>query len=333
MTKMDFSRTMDKALVHRVAVAEVFVTGAVAAAEGEYRIGVQVPRHHGMYGDALHTTGRYDPMFFLEACRQSTYVVVHLFHDVPLDRNFILRDVAVRVVDSDLLAIGETPTEAVLHVRVQRQFRNRDRALTGMRVGYQVVIDGRVAVECELSASWITAREHDALRTRSREDLGLGARPTACPAARRAPAELVNRRVPLNVVISRPVRDDRGGHRAALIADTTHPSLFDHPLDHLPGMLEVEACRQLALASLGPGWRLDRLSARFREFAEFDLPTHCVTDLPEPQDGDQDGVRVPVRVVQAGRTVLEAEVGLVRVPDTADGTGSEITPMALVASR
>src|SRR5882757_5189612 len=324
---MDFSRTLDKAVVHRVAVAEVFTTAAERVSADEFRIAVQVPRHHGLYSDSRRPTGGHDPMFFLEACRQSYYVVAHLFHDVPMRRNFILRDVNLRVTDADLLAFGETPTEAVVHASVKRRLRDRERALAGMLMAFQVVIDGDVAVECEINASWITASEHDALRARSRESLGLGPTPTACPVPPRADSDLVNRRSPLNVVISEPRQDDRGAQQAVLIADTTHPSLFDHPLDHLPGMLEVEACRQLALATLGAGWRLDTLSARFREFAEFDLPAHCVADFSGARPVE--AVLVPARVVQAGRCVLEAKLGLVAVPDSAE---FEQIPMALVAS-
>lgn len=327
MTKLDFSRTLDKAVVHKVAIAEVFLTDATRVSGDEYHIGVQVPRHHGMFGDLRDTAGRYDPMFFLEACRQGVYVVAHMFHGVPMDRHFILREATLRVVEPELLAIAETPTEAVVRVHVLRRIHKED-ALVGLRLGYRVLIDGQVAIESEISASWITPAEHEILRTGSRDSLGLGDTPTACPLPPRAPAKLVNRRLPLNVVISQPLRDEQGGQRAVLIADTTHPSLFDHPLDHLPGMLELEACRQLTLAALGQGWQLDELTAKFRAFAEFDLPAHCVTDLPVSRDGDGEGVRVPVRVVQAGRTVLEVELGLAHVPITSTG----FAPMALVAS-
>ncbi|MGN5381510.1 AfsA-related hotdog domain-containing protein [Streptomyces lasalocidi] len=34
-----------------------------------------------------------------------------------------------------------------------------------------------------------------------------------------------------------------GGLAARLVPDTTHPVMFDHWVDHVPGMLELEACR------------------------------------------------------------------------------------------
>jgi hypothetical protein len=340
---LEFSRTLDKAVVHRIAVAEVFVTAAAQVGDDEYQVGVQVPRHHGLYGDVLNSTGHYDPLFFLEASRQSYYVVAHLFHDVPLDRNFIMRAVTVRVLEPGLLAVGETPTEAVVHVRVVRRAYNSDQVLAGARMTHQVMIDGRVAVEVKSNGAWFSPEENSALRARSRAGLGLGSKPTACPAPPRAQAGLVGRRMPLNVVISESYQDDQGAHRATLIADTTHPSLFDHPLDHMPGMLEVEACRQLALAVLtardggrAPGsvWQLDRVAARFREFVEFDLPACCVAEVIEPPDAARDAARVTVRVVQAGRTALQADLCLVRVPVQADqAASSQFTPMALVAAQ
>ncbi|WP_260845011.1 AfsA-related hotdog domain-containing protein [Streptomyces sp. SLBN-31] len=40
-------------------------------------------------------------------------------------------------------------------------------------------------------------------------------------------------------------------HRWQLRVDTRHPVLFDHIVDHVPGMLLIEAARQAATATLG----------------------------------------------------------------------------------
>ncbi|MCZ0971672.1 AfsA-related hotdog domain-containing protein [Streptomyces albulus] len=54
--------------------------------------------------------------------------------------------------------------------------------------------------------------------------------------------------------------------------NTAHPVLFDHPVDHVPGMLMVEAARQAARA-VAPHWSLPvALDCSFARYAELDAP-------------------------------------------------------------
>ncbi len=54
----------------------------------------------------------------------------------------------------------------------------------------------------------------------------------------------------------------------------THPVLFDHPLDHLPGMLLLEVLRQSTFATFDvPDAHLESIDAVFHRFAELDQRT------------------------------------------------------------
>jgi hypothetical protein len=318
MSSIDFSRTIDKALVHRRAVAEVLATSAIAADDGTYLVGVQVPRMHAFFGDALHPHSSHDALLFLEALRQAGYAVVHLFRGVPLDRSFVLRDIAVSITEPDLIDNAGALVDAVVRVHINREFRGRDKVPIGVRLTFELLVDGRVAGEGGVSASWVTPPAMAEVRRSQREQRGLPASPVPCPAPARIAPELVNRRTPRNVVISDLQDDEDGGHRAELVVDTTHPTLFDHPVDHVPGLLEIEACRQTAVASAirdAPGhraWSLDAVSARFHEFAEYDLPVFCqvtaagVVTMP---DGSARH-RYTARAVQRGLLLTEADLTL-----------------------
>ncbi len=61
----------------------------------------------------------------------------------------------------------------------------------------------------------------------------------------------VHKRHDGNVVIAEPVPLDAKAHlyRTRIVVDADHPFFFDHPLKHLPGMLLLEAVRQLGTAS------------------------------------------------------------------------------------
>ncbi|WP_370012895.1 AfsA-related hotdog domain-containing protein, partial [Nocardia cyriacigeorgica] len=67
---------------------------------------------------------------------------------------------------------------------------------------------------------------------------------------------------------------------ATLVPDIGHPFLFDHPLDHVPGSLLIEACRQTALAMvLERAPRLVGVSSTFDRFVELDTPAECRAEI------------------------------------------------------
>jgi len=97
-------------------------------------------------------------------------------------------------------------------------------------------------------------------------------------------ARLVHKTHLDNVLLSRLERavTDRGdGHLAQMRVDVTHPFFFEHPIDHVPGLMLIEAGRQLATAiahvelrvPFGAAFVLNGLNAQFLSFAELDAPT------------------------------------------------------------
>ncbi|MFJ9544513.1 AfsA-related hotdog domain-containing protein, partial [Streptomyces sp. NPDC101225] len=57
-------------------------------------------------------------------------------------------------------------------------------------------------------------------------------------------------------------------------ADTRHPVLFDHPVDHVPGMVLLEAARQAAAATTHSPTPPTHLHATFTHYVELDTPCH-----------------------------------------------------------
>ncbi|MFF7969752.1 ScbA/BarX family gamma-butyrolactone biosynthesis protein [Streptomyces sp. NPDC007905] len=279
---MQFTRTLPKELVHRAAVAEVFLTDAEPRSEDEMLLAAQLPRRHAFYHDTLGSRTRHDPLLLLEVCRQGIFVVAHRYFDVPLGHKFLLRTVEFEVPDPAALACGDHPTEAVITARVEHRFRTRA-GLTGLRLHLTVVIGAHEALLARIDYSWMPPEDWKRMRKGRRGALGLPDVPLALPGPRVGPA-LVGRRDPGNTVISPPYTAGDGTRRARLVAETTHPTLYDHWVDHVPGMLELEAFRQIALAAaVAAGTVRTRaavpvhLAARFSCFAEMDLPLECRT--------------------------------------------------------
>ncbi|MGV9871077.1 AfsA-related hotdog domain-containing protein, partial [Rhodococcus koreensis] len=129
-----------------------------------------------------------------------------------------------------------------------------------------------------------------------------GALPARCGTAL-APAAVgqVDER---DVVLGRPT----GRGEWEVRVDVTHPVLFDHPLDHLPGMLLLEVLRQSAFAALTvPDAHLESIDAVFHRFAELDQHT---TVGVRALDTDPLSVRAVIR--QAGSEIATGHVRLAR---------------------
>ncbi|MGV9847595.1 ScbA/BarX family gamma-butyrolactone biosynthesis protein [Streptomyces sp. NPDC003442] len=319
MDTVEFSQTVPRELVHRLSLGEVFLTGVLARDEDTLDIGVQIPRSHAFYRDTAGCRHVYDPMVLVEAVRQSLLMLGHDLFENPFGTKFILRDIALRDADITALAVGDVPTEVVLRCRIVRRFRGRE-GLKGARLSYTALIDDRVVATLDGSMSWLTPAQWQATREDVRATLGLPVQATftACEPGERIGEALVDRRDAANVVIS-PLRlqlppDGSEMGAARLLVDTSHPVLFDHPLDHVPGMLTLEAFRQLSLATAvetgalpSASAVLTGLKARFTGFGELDLPIAC-----ESVRADGDGTSAVLRCVmkQAGHTIADGELRL-----------------------
>ncbi|MGW1965468.1 ScbA/BarX family gamma-butyrolactone biosynthesis protein [Streptomyces sp. NPDC001935] len=306
---MQFTRTLPKDLVHRSAVAEVFLTDTERRGEDEMLLAARFPRRHAFYDDTLGPGDRLDPFLLLEACRQGIFVVAHRHLGVRPGHKFLLREVGFEVPDPAALTRGERHTEAVVATRIERRFRT-PAGVRGLRLRFALAIGGRQALLARIDYSWMPPEEWTRLRAGQRGALGLPAVPVALRGPHAEPA-LVGRRARANTVISPPRAEEDGTHTARLLAETDHPTLYDHWVDHVPGMLELEAFRQLAVracVSAGtvrtPSPLPVALAARFRRFAEMDLPLECRTAPARP------GADIECTLRQPGTLAAEARIRL-----------------------
>lgn len=275
------ARTISRTLAHRHSVAEVFVTSLDAVAPDAFVVGAQLPRMHAHYGDHAGELGlRHDLVAVMEAARQASIAVTHEFYAVPTDRAFLVRTFNGTGPDTTAWDIGTAPADLVMQVRALRtHYRGDD--LQGLDLVLDISCDGVPLTTVDGSFSWVSPRQWAGIRGGFRKQLGLGAFREARAVGERAPVALVGRENWRNVVIGPPTTS-AGVTRAALVADTSHPILFDHQLDHVPGNLLIEACRQTALGALAPELRrLVSVTSTFNHFVELDLPAECVAEIDE----------------------------------------------------
>jgi hypothetical protein len=94
-----------------------------------------------------------------------------------------------------------------------------------------------------------------------------------------------------NVLIAdiRPKPGQEGWYNAEMVHDMDHPFFFEHPLDHIPAMMLVEAGRQLGIAishlylgvPLGTMFATRSFDIRFTDFAETQKPVIISSEITD----------------------------------------------------
>ncbi|MFD3420924.1 ScbA/BarX family gamma-butyrolactone biosynthesis protein [Streptomyces decoyicus] len=313
---LSFAATVPRVKVHREAVCEVFLTDSAQVGPDSFLVGAQLPRVHSFYSDFLLAPRHYDPLLLAEVCRQSSILLAHEYFGVALNRKFILNYSNLRVIDRPGLRVGETPGKSVVDATItDRKFRGTE--IVGFAAAMRVDVDGRSVATVDIAIQWMPGSAWDKLRERGRAQLSLSpGRTLRTP--RPADPSVVGRLDPANVVIGTP-RADGAGFTGDVVVDQSHAALFDHPLDHIPGVLLLEAFRQMAIASAHDhfGFAPQRLAVEscrveFSRFGEFELPTVCRAEAPVLEAGG-DSLRTRLTVSQGGVAISIAEVGLALV--------------------
>jgi len=252
--------TVPKEFVHRAAVAEVMLTSWERESDTHFTVTAQWPRGHSFFvpsQDGLH-----DPLIAAETIRQVGSLLAHAEYEVPLGHHFLMWRLEVSVEPARLL-VGDTPASLELAVTCT-DVKRRGGSLA--QLDYEVTV-----LRGGLPVAWGAASGRTAVpavyhRVRGRQDLdGIRPLPLTAP----VPPQHVGRTSPIDVVLS--PADAPGRWRLRL--DTRHPVLFDHPVDHVPGMVLIEAARQAATATLERSCMVPlSLSSTFKRYVELDEP-------------------------------------------------------------
>lgn len=274
MAELSFTRTVERALVHRTAVAEVFVTDVVPAGPQRLLVAAQLPLSHGYYSDHLGGPPLFDPLLILEASRQAGIAGGHLL-GFPPDTIMMVDRFELDLSDISALRIGHLPGELLIDSRFEVTRVRRGRVRQGvvrqdLRLGARHVgthlMQVQIVSHDELAALRTVVRGTPAPSTRDMADV---------TDPLQAPPAMVGRVNPLNVVLAQ-VEPGEATVQAVVKPRFGNRSLFDHHYDHLPAMALTEAARQLALVACGDtaAWPAS-VTGEFRRFAELDLPVHA----------------------------------------------------------
>ncbi|MGW4799252.1 AfsA-related hotdog domain-containing protein [Nonomuraea sp. NPDC004297] len=301
--KLTFDQTVPRALAHRQAVGEVFVTDSAPGPDGDHLVAVQVPRAHSLWFDRL--VAFHDPFCTAEAARQGSFVVLHRYFGVPVGLPFSLLRWQFQVHDLAAYRDDErSPLQGVLRYRVSGK-PAAGGEFGDMKLSGELTIGSVTAMSFSGDVVFFGKEDYAALR-----EFQQARRPAPDPAAAAVtpldPA-LVGRRDRRNVAIG-------DGERFPYVIDTTHPSYFDHAYDHVPGPFIVEGFRQAALVAavragaLGsPVAAVLGCSTTFGSFGEFGAVLECAAEVTGVTGGR---VSVGLELHQYGKRLATAGIEL-----------------------
>lgn len=317
LEELTFDRNIPRGIVHRESIAEVFLTDAHRTADGA-AFAAQLPRNHSYFSDHRGTATTYDPLLLIEVFRQVAIYYAHTFLGVERSEKFIFGAADFEILDEQTLRIGACPGHCVVEAHVVDD-KVRNGVTVGLTLEMVASIEGREAAREAMTYQWMPSQVWSKIRVRGRESLGLPPEhhiPAASHVARMRPGS-VGRHNPRNAILANPeLADDE--LNALTVIDTNHPSLFDHALDHVPGMLQFEAARQVAMAAANASLGLDtnrmvmhRLRIEFTKFGEFERETVARSTVEPDGEG---GAQALVRLTQGADAIAEGSVHLRLLP-------------------
>lgn len=283
LPECSFGSTVSKELVHRAAVSEVFLTDIKQVTKDQFYTGAHLPRTHFYYNDDPSRT-HYENTLLLEVCRQSTIIVSHNYYDAPLDAKFIFNEAKFHIVDNEALLINDTPSYALTEIDVIST-EERNGRVNGLTFEMRIYIDGKLAATKLMDITWLSKAIWAKMRSKA---LKLAEKYSEITFTKDSNllelTHIVGRTNPENVVLH-SVENQNGKYVSAIHVNKAHPAMFDHPLDHVPGMLLIEAFRQMAIYVANKNYDLQYndtvitvCDIDFTKFTEFNPTAYCVVD-------------------------------------------------------
>ncbi len=230
--------------VHKTTHAEVLVISVEPAGEDEWRCGISIPRGHW----TCHPHAEEVPaVLWAEVIRQVGTAIGHLGYGLPLTTAFTIQSLNFTRLEQPARFPLHGPYETTVLVRVGDK-ATRKGHLTGMSLSY-VFGNGQAtgAAVCRC----LTEDEYRVVR-------------------RHAPAlDTTHKRFDTARIVSQQSGSSQKSTLHGVLGwDTRDPFIFDHPTDHLPGMLFTEATLE-AHAILSEGATVQALTIVFHRFTEF----------------------------------------------------------------
>ncbi|MET9432573.1 ScbA/BarX family gamma-butyrolactone biosynthesis protein [Streptomyces sp. NPDC006551] len=237
----------------------------------------------------------YDPRVLAQTIRQSGLLIAHAEYDVPLSHQTVLN-----ILDFTVAPGFRAPRDGTSDLRVELDVsepRRGPRNPSALRVSLHILHGDVTVARVDSEFGWVSPPVYRRLRGEY-ASVDWAGWPVPAPVA----PELVGRTDTVDVLLS-PGEEP---NRWLLRNDVANTLLFDHPVDHVPGLVLLEAAQQAAHALVAPArFTPTWVSTRYSRYVEFDQPCWIEAEtLPTP---DPNVLSLRVRGVQRGETAFTVD--------------------------
>ncbi|WP_432103759.1 ScbA/BarX family gamma-butyrolactone biosynthesis protein [Streptomyces sp. bgisy091] len=238
----------------------------------------------------------YDPRMLTQTVRQSGLLIAHAAYGVPLVNQTLLHN-----FDFTVLPGFEVPPDAPAELTIEVSAstpKKPGRSVSSLGVDVRFLQGTTLVARAASEFGWISPRVYSRFRGATR-DAGWNTWELPAPSDPR----VVRRPTAAEVVLAPGDRPMRWRLRNN-VADVV---LFDHPVDHVPGLVLMEAAQQAAQAALHPATlEVTNFSSSFERYTEFDRP--CWIEAEVTSAADPGEVSVLVTATQDGETVFHSRL-------------------------
>jgi hypothetical protein len=283
---LSWSRTVERELVHRASVAEVLLTD-VRPAPGEHEFDAAAVWSRSHVTFPRDGSGVHSPLILVETLRQLGIYIPLAFYSVSPTAPAVITDLAFDIDPSAEPRALSGPTKVSCRAAVSGVRRDGQGKVSGLRLEVLFLAGGTAFARARGGARFLAPERYAALAA---APAGVASAEAAAPhptrtdeartgltspsqGGERAGEARVRRRPyaaevavcdERDVMLARAEEPAGGGggrghgmgagDAGALLiepADMAHPFFFDHPADHVPGMVLLEAARQAATLESG----------------------------------------------------------------------------------
>ncbi|MEU1007014.1 ScbA/BarX family gamma-butyrolactone biosynthesis protein [Streptomyces sp. NPDC005890] len=258
----------------KVDLTEVLVSDWHPLSDLTHVVTVDWPARHAFYTATAH---RHDLLFFTESVRQALAVASHLGIGVPQGYRMGWERLTC-TASPEALATGPDPSVVELTITHDEVVRRKS-GVFRLTAHVRATRNGQPLGTARVGYTAYPPALYNRLRGARADARAAFAR--ALPPGPAVEPALVGRTDAHDVTLTPDTSEVPHGtpRRWTLRTDTTHPILFDHPHDHIPGMVLLEAVSQAAQADAAPRRIVPvELDTVFHRYVELDLPCAIVAD-------------------------------------------------------
>lgn len=301
--------TLPAHLVHKHKIDQVFVTDWMAGPGDDFAtVAVQLPLAHARFSDTA--APYHDIVLVAEAVRQAALIMATQVLGVPGERQFLIRELKLMLDPLERNRKARDTCDMIVSQDPSSTFKMRPGgSASGARAVTRCAIAGHPSARCEVVGAFVPESLYASFRG-NKDAVAANGLPDPTP---RGEVEPMTGRTRLCNSVITPVAPTgaRGGYEARLIVETDDATFFDHPLDHIPGLLLIEGVKQAAIAAackergLAPeNVVVSAFDMRFSRICEFQPDVICAVELDDDASGAQ------VRCSQSDKAACSGTVTL-----------------------